>query len=137
MNLDTLALLFIAALTAFTAWTNLRTARIATETKAIALKTEIASNSMKDALVAATATASKAEGRDEMRAENQTARAETIAATAAGVAAVAEANRTHEASSAAIEKGAQAAVEPIAEKAVAAGAKEAVSELSREALKKP
>lgn len=60
------------------------------------------------------------------------AEAATVSAVAAGIEGVREANRTHEASSAAIEKGAQAAVEPIAEKAVAQGTKEAVAEMKRE-----
>lgn len=50
---------------------NLETKAVAIEAKDIALKTELNTNSMKDALVASTAKAAHAEGKDEARAEGE------------------------------------------------------------------
>lgn len=63
-SFETIMWLLIAALNAFTAWTALRT-------KLDMHKVEIATNSMKDALVAATATAAHATGREEARIEGE------------------------------------------------------------------
>lgn len=56
-------LLAIASATAYNTYLTL-------QTKEIALKTEVNTNSMKDALVLSTAKASRLEGRAEVRAEN-------------------------------------------------------------------
>ncbi len=61
--MDWVPLLVIALLNAFTAAMSWQTMKMAT-------RTEQNTNSMKDALVAATASASHAAGREEMRAEN-------------------------------------------------------------------
>lgn len=58
---------------------NLETKAVAVEAKEIALKTELNTNSMKDALVASTKVAAHLEGRDEARAEGE-AKAATLAA---------------------------------------------------------
>lgn len=77
-NVNTYVLLLVAflnAVTAMMAWRTHDTATlaysVATETKAIALKTEIQTNSINTALVAATATASHATGKEEGRLEGE------------------------------------------------------------------
>lgn len=65
VHIETLALLTIAALNAYTAW-------LAYRTKQDMHKVEIATNSMKDALVASTAKASHAEGMADQRAATDT-----------------------------------------------------------------
>lgn len=69
INLDpnTLLLFGIALLNAMTAFFAWRGQKAAVDTKAIALKTEINTNSMKDALVKATREAAHAAGADEQR----------------------------------------------------------------------
>lgn len=68
-NLVLLAIaVFTFANTAFLWWSNHNTQKVVTETRNIALKTELNTNSMKDALVRATVLASEAKGRDEQRA---------------------------------------------------------------------
>jgi hypothetical protein len=73
-NLNTIVLFIIAVLGAYTAYTNRKAVsdrkdiRILVEsTRDLALKTELNTNSMKDALVAATAVAAHAEGKEEGR----------------------------------------------------------------------
>lgn len=67
-NLILLAIAFFNALTALVGW---YTHKAAKATQADVLKIEKATNSMKDALVAATAQASEAKGRDEERAKGE------------------------------------------------------------------
>lgn len=75
MDINTLMLLGIAALNAFTAWMTWRTSEDILQTKKDVRKIELATNSMHDALVATTAKAShavgKAEGRAEVTAEDK------------------------------------------------------------------
>ena len=63
-SFETIMWLAIAALNAFTAWATLRT-------RSDMRKVEIATNSMKDALVAATRSAAHADGREEARLEGE------------------------------------------------------------------
>ncbi len=63
---------------------NLETKAVAIEAKEIAQKTEINTNSMKDALVASTKAASHAEGREEARVEGEAKAATLAAGTLAG-----------------------------------------------------
>ena len=61
---DTIGLIIVAIINAYTAY-------VSTKTRAIAQKTETNTNSMKDQLMAATAISSHAEGREEGRAEGE------------------------------------------------------------------
>lgn len=69
MMLDpNLVLLIIAVVNAFTAWITWRTHQATKATQLDIRKVELATNSMKDALVKSTAEASEAKGRDDERA---------------------------------------------------------------------
>lgn len=71
-NLVLLAIaVFTLANTIFGWWDRRETRKVVDETRAIALKTELNTNSMKDALVKATATASFAEGHEVAREEGE------------------------------------------------------------------
>ena len=68
---EVLAWLLIAIINAYTAWMGWKTNKMATQTAVDIRKVEIATNSMKDALVKATAVASHAEGHEEARLEGE------------------------------------------------------------------
>lgn len=74
MDWSALAWLLIACINAYTAWLTWKTREIATETKEIAQKTEINTNSLTKQLNEQTALASHAAGREEMRTEVEKAK---------------------------------------------------------------
>lgn len=69
--INNLILLLIAAISAWTAWTTRQTKAVAVESLDVSKKTEINTNSMKDALVKATAEASHAAGVTEERVKGE------------------------------------------------------------------
>lgn len=73
---NNLVLLGIGVIAAFNAWQSTKTQKISQEALEISRKTEINTNSMKDALVAATKLASHAEGLAEGRVEGKAFAAE-------------------------------------------------------------
>lgn len=79
-----LVLLIVAMVNAFTAYIGWRAHQIAQATQADMRKVEIATNSMKDALVAKTAEASEAKGRDDQRAISEAQAAELAKGNLAG-----------------------------------------------------
>jgi len=70
MDANTYGLIVVALVQFATAWLVLQAKNDIRDTKDDIRKVEIATNSMKDALVLATAKASKAEGKEEQRLEN-------------------------------------------------------------------
>lgn len=78
MNNEYYILLAIALINAYTAWISRKAHDAAKETQADMRKVEVATNSMKDALVAKTAEAAEAKGRDDQRVIEE-AKAATLA----------------------------------------------------------
>lgn len=68
---ETFMWFFTALMNAFTAWVAWRTHTLSTQTALDVHKVEIATNSMKDALVSATASAAHAAGKEEGRVEGE------------------------------------------------------------------
>jgi len=71
VDANTVVLFLIALANAFTAYMVQRTHKVAVQTQEYSLQTEKNTNSMKDALVAATDKASFAAGKDEARGEGE------------------------------------------------------------------
>lgn len=69
--INNIVLAIIAVASAYTAWQASKTKDIAAKTYELSKLTEINTNSMKDALVAATKVSAHLEGRAELRKENE------------------------------------------------------------------